>query len=153
MELFESIIQALSGYDVAFEIKDRELAVMNRRNGNVLSVFEEVSFSRDRKERYVEYTVDFSTQHRHYDPEDADELLDYMRSILDDRTLPLEFYLEEKPRFGTEIPSEDLGRLSVSYLQDLFRYFNIDLLPFDFEIHSWSGRYDTGRRRVADLKP
>ena len=153
MELFESIIQALSGYDVDFESKEHELAVVNRGNGNVLSVFEEESFSLDRKERFVEYIVQFSTQHRHFDAEDADELLEYMRSILDDRTLPLEFYLDGKPRFGTDIPSEDLDRLSVSYMQDLFGYFNLDLLPYDFEIHSWSGKYDTGRRRVAGLKP
>ena len=153
MELFEAIIQALSGYDAGFEIRDRELAVVNRGNGNVLSVFEEVSFSRDRKERYAEYIVEFSTQHCHFDEEDADELLDYMRSILDDRTLPLEFYQDETPRFGGELKSEDLDRLSLSFLANEYGFIHADLLSLDYEIHSWSGKYDTGRRRVADLKP
>ena len=153
MELFEAIIQALWAYDVDFEIKEHELAVVNRGNGNVLSVFEEESFSLDRKERYVEFTVEFSTQHRHYDPEDADELLDYMRSILDDRTLPLEFYQDETPRFGGELKSEDLDRLSVSYLTNEYGFIRADLLSLDYEIRSWSGKYDTGRRRVADLNP
>ena len=153
MELFESIIQALSGYDVDFESKEHELAVVNRGNGNVLSVFEEESFSLDRKERFVEYIVQFSTQHRHFDAEDADELLEYMRSILDDRTLPLEFYLDGKPRFGGEFKAEELDRLSVSYLADEYGFIRADLLSLDYEIHSWSGKYDTGRRRVAGLKP
>ena len=107
----------------------------------------------DRKERFVEYIVQFSTQHRHFDAEDADELLEYMRSILDDRTLPLEFYLDGKPRFGTDIPSEDLDRLSASYLENEYEFIHADLLSLDYEIHSWSGKYDTGRRRVAGLKP
>ena len=153
MELFEAIIQALSGYDVDFEIKGRALAVVNRGNGNVLSVFEEEAFSSDRTERFVEYIVQFSTQHRHFDAEDADELLDYMRSILDDRTLPLEFYQDGKPRFGGELKSEDLDRLSVSFLANEYGFIHADLLSLDYEIRSWSGKYDTGRRRVAGLKP
>ena len=153
MELFEAIIQALSGYDVAFEIKEHELAVVNRGNGNVLSVFEEEAFSLNRKKRFVEYIVAFSTQHRHFDAEDADELLDYIRSILDDRTLPLEFYQDEKPRFGGEIQVEDLDLLSVSYLANEYGFIHADLLSLEYEIHSWSGKYDTGRRRVAGLKP
>ena len=153
MELFEAIIQALSGYDMDFEIKDRKLAVVNRCNGNVLSVFEEIGFSRDGKERYVEYIVQFSTQHCHFDAEDADGLLDYIRSILNDQALPLEFYLDGKPGFGGEIPLEDLDRLSVSYLENEYGFIHADLLSLDYEIHSWSGKYDTGRRRVADLNP
>ena len=156
MTLFESLIQALSGYDVDFEIKDHELAVVNRGNGNVLSVFEETGFSRDGKEQSVEYIVQFSTQHCHFDPEWMDELLEsileYIKEILDDQVLPLEFYLDGKPRFGGEFPSEDLDRLSVSYLENEYGFIRADLLSLDYEIHSWSGKYDTGHRRVADLK-
>ena len=157
MTLFEALIQALSGYDVDFEIREHELAVVNRGNGNVLSVFEDESFSLDRKERFVEYIVQFSTQHCHFDAEWMGELLEsileYIKEILDDQVLPLEFFLDGKPRFGGEFKAEDLDRLSVSYLADEYGFIRADLLSLDYEIHSWSGKYDTGRRRVADLKP
>jgi hypothetical protein len=82
-----------------------------------------------------------------------ESILEYIKQILDDQVLPLEFYLDGKPRFGGELKSEDLERLSVSYLTNKYGFIHADLLSLDYEIHSWSGKYDTGRRRVADLKP
>ncbi len=152
MRLFDSIIHAISDYQVSVEIKEHELTVMNRNNDNVLRVFEDEFVSQDMNERYAEYIVEFSTQHQHFDDDSEDEIIDYILSILDDEVLPLEFYLDGKRRFGGEIKKAELDDLSVSSLSKHYGFISDNLLSFEYEIRSWSGKYDTGLRKVSELK-
>ena len=152
MKLFETIINAITDYDVSVEVKDHELVIINSDNGNKLHVYEDEGFSQDMTIRYVNYIVEFSTQHRHFDADDEDDILEYILVILNDKVLPFEFYMDGKRRFGGEIYLEDLDKLSVSFLAQEHYYSTDYILSLDYEIHSWSGKYDTGLRRVADLK-
>lgn len=152
MKLFETIVNAITDYDVSIEVKDHELVIINSDNGNKLHVYEDEGFSQDMTIRYVDYIVEFSTQHRHFDADDEDDILEYILAILNDKVLPFEFYMDGKRQFGGEIGLEDWYKLSVSYLSKWIGYPSDYLLSFDYEIHSWSGKYDTGLRRVADLE-
>ena len=123
--------------------------ITNRDNGKYIEVIEErYNTNTARTETYVEYTVCFATQHRHYD--DTEDAADYIRQLLTDGILPLEFYREGKNRFGCDIEREKLGGLSPEVLADAVGYRVDHLSQFEFEIHSWSGRYDVTRTNVAD---
>ena len=151
MKLFETIIHAMTDYDVSVEVKEHELTIVNQENGNKLHVYEDMGYSQDMTICYVEYIVEFSTQHHHFDADDEDDILEYILAILNDKVLPLEFYMNGKRRFGGEIEAEGLDKLSVPFLAQQYGYASDYLLAFEYEIHSWSGKYDTGLRRVADL--
>lgn len=152
MKLFDTIVSAMTDYDVSIEVKEHELVIINRNNNNKLHVYEDVGYSQDMKTCFVDYIVEFSTQHCHFDADDEDDILDYVQLILSDTVLPFEFYMDGKRRFGGEIKANDLDNLSVSFLARQYGYTSDYLLSFDYEIHSWTGKYDTGLRRVADLQ-
>ena len=153
MKLFDAIEDVVATYAVSVEAKGHELVIMNSNNNNNLYVYEEEYFSQDMKDRFVQYIVYFSTQHRHFDGNEEDEALEYILAIMEDKVLPLEFYKDGKRRFGGELAVEELDNLSVSSLSKHYGYTSDYLLSFDYEIHSWSGRYDTGLRKVSELKP
>ncbi|MBQ3264156.1 MAG: hypothetical protein IJH07_00120 [Ruminococcus sp.] len=157
MKLFEMIVDAVIDYDVSAEVKEHVLALVNHDNGNKLYVYEEEYYSQDMTEHFVEYIVQFSTQHRHFSVDEEDDIIEYVLAILSDEVLPLEFYRDGQGGRGGEIYLEDLDKLSVSFLAEQFYYTSDHLLDYllslDYEIHSWSGKYDTGLRKVSDLKP
>ncbi|MED9968849.1 MAG: hypothetical protein UFA98_02400 [Ruminococcus sp.] len=153
MKLFEKIVNVISDYNVSVEVKKHELNIINRDNDNVLHVYEDMFLSQDKKESFSEYIVEFSTQHRHFEYDSEDEITEYILLILNDKVLPLEFYMDGKRRFGGETNSDELDDLSVSSLSKHYGCTSEYLISFDYEIHSWSGKYDTGLRKVSDLKP
>lgn len=153
MKLFDTIVSAMTDYDVSVEVKENKLVIINRKNGNDLYVYKEEYYNdEEMTDLFVEYIVGFSTQHCHFSADDEDDIIEYVLAILNDEVLPLEFYKDGERRFGGEIYLEDLDKLSVSFLAQNHYYSTDYILPLDYEIHSWSGKYDTGLRRVADLQ-
>ena len=153
IDLFDMSANAITAYNVSYEVKEHELIIVNPDNGYKLHVYEDVGYSQDMTIRYVEYIVEFSTQHRHFDADNEDDIREYILAILNDEVLPLEFYMDGKRRFGGEIGADDWDKLSLSFLSQQYGYTSDYLQPFDYEIHSWSGKYDTGLRKVSELKP
>ena len=99
---------------------------------------------------YAEYTVRFATQHRHFD--DIDDALSYVTDIVCDRVLAIEFFdADGRDIFGGEILSESISPLTVSALTKSFAKMRSELKRLYFEIHSFSGRYDTERNPVMSL--
>ena len=134
MKLFDAIVDAVTTYAVSVEVKEHELVIMNSDNSNKLYVYEEEYFSQDMQDRFVRYIIAFSTQHRHFDADEQDEVLEYILAVLNDKVLPLEFFKDGKRGFGGEINSDEY------------------MMSLEYEIHSWSGKYDTGIRKVSELK-
>ena len=154
MKVLNAIAAALSKEGVAVAVADDELTVVNRTNGNELKVYREAYYSQDMTECFIQYIVCFSTQHRHFDDDAEDcaaEILAYIRQILSDEVLPFEFYRDGKSGTGGEITREEAERLTVSGLAKQYGYTSDDLLPLDYTITSWSGKYDSGIKHVADL--
>ena len=119
-------------------IKEDEAVLSNKDTGEKLEIYEEQYCSSDMKDVFVQYIVCFSTQHRHFD--DLSEAENYIRMILTDDVLPIEFYIDGKRKFGGEISKADFERLSIEFLADRFGYTVDYIAQFDYEIHSWSGK-------------
>ena len=108
-----------------------------------------IVLSDDTTPEYTEYTVSFSTQHRHFSSlEKAEE---YIRLIISDEVLPIEFFESNRARFGSEIRKNDFDDITTEKLAQIFGYTVEYLSQFEFEVHSWSGKYDLKRTKVSEL--
>ncbi len=123
---------------------ESDMAVLTNRNTGVhIEIFEDKYSTKDMKESFAEYRVCFSTQHRHF--EDLGKVEKYVRLILTDEILPTEFYYNGERRFGGEITKADYQDLNIEHLAELFGYTVEYIYQFDFEVSSWSGKYNIER--------
>ena len=140
---FLNEIQKEFAFDLS--LKEDGAILTNRKTRESIEIFEEEYNSVDPKDGlYVEYIVCLTTQHRHF--EDLSDVAEYIRLILKDEVLPIEFYLNGERRFGGEIKKTDFDRLTVEFLAGYYGYSVEYLSQFEYGIHSWSGRYNVERR-------
>ncbi len=127
-------------FELTVETGDDCAVFCHKTNGNRLLIQrDEYYTSDDKKETFTEYTVCFSTQHRHFG--DLKEAIDYACGIFSDKTLALEFYDSDgRDRFGGDIKAGD-GR-SPAELMRKFGYTGQYLKGGSCVIHSWSGGSD-----------
>lgn len=138
-------IQKVFAFDLS--IKNDEVKLTNRNTGESIEVFEEEYSSADSEtDSFIEYTVCFSTQHRHF--EDLSNVKQYIIQLLNDEVLPIEFFLHGERRFGGEIKITDYDGLTIDFLANHYGYSVEYISQFEYEIHSWSGQYNTERRRI-----
>ena len=150
MKEWNTVIAFLQGYDVKVSETEDEMTIANPANGNVIRVIDESAPAGEApSERYEEYIVEFATQHRHFD--DREDAIDYVRELMEDETLPLEFFLDGKRRFGGDIPRAELPLLSQTRLAERFMVPPEQIAAYQFEIYSWSGKYDALRADVSRL--
>ena len=147
MENWDFLLEMQKHYDFELSVEEGRRVLRNPRTGGQIEIFEESYTTDSRKtETFTEYIVCFSTQHRHLeDPEDVE---DYIRQILADEVLPIEFYSQGQRCWGSEIRREDFADLDAVQLSSLFGYPTAYLSQLEYEIHSWSGQYDVPLRRV-----
>ena len=151
MEKWNTLIASLRGYDVAVSETEDELTVTDRANGSEMVVFDEsYQQSEDPSDIFTNIVVSFSTQHRHF--EDMEDAAEYVLQILSDEVLPLEFYQDGQPGFGGDIERDALPLLSQAWLAERFMVPAEQLAAYQFEIHSWSGKYDVAKTPVKELK-
>jgi|GEM_PF-2845390 len=153
-------------WDPLYELAEKHRLILTTENakailtdpktGEHIDVFAEKYYSKEyfttgsEDEAFVEYIVYFSTQHAHF--EDFDDALEYVEAIIADEVLPIEFYLNGERRFGGEITRADFEELSAEFLASYYGYTVEYLSQFEYEIHSWSGRYNTEVRRVEKVE-
>ena len=151
MEKWNMLIASLRGYDVAVSETEDKVVITDRANGSEMVVFDEsYQQSEDPSDLFINIVVSFSTQHRHF--EDVEDATEYVLQILSDEVLPLEFYRDGQRRFGGDIERSDLPLLSQAWLAERFMVPAEQLAAYQFEIHSWSGKYDVLRTGVVGLK-
>lgn len=150
MEKWNTLIASLRGYEVDISETEDELTVTDRANGSEMVVFDEsYQQSEDPSDIFTNIVVSFSTQHRHF--EDMDDATEYVLQILSDEVLPLEFYRDGQPGFGGDIERDELPLLSQAWLAERFLLPTEQLAAYQFEIHSWSGKYDAPCTDVSRL--
>ncbi len=133
MPLFDTISNAVKPYDASVIIRENELTVTNRQNGKTFS----------------EYIVEFSTQHRHFEEDEEEEIIDYILSIMRDEVLPIEFFCNDQRRFGGELDRKKNPCVDpAKWLADI-SYDAAQHAAFTYEINSWSGRFDTGKQNLT----
>ncbi|MBR3299813.1 MAG: hypothetical protein IKI64_11565 [Clostridia bacterium] len=152
MSKWDSLHELAQKHRLALTVDDAKAILTDPKTGEHIDILEEKYYPKrdtttgSEDEAFVEYIVYFSTQHAHF--EDLDDALEYVEAIIADEVLPIEFYLNEKRRFGGEITKEDFEELSAEFLASYYGYTLEYLSQFEYEIHSWSGRYNTERKRV-----
>ncbi len=152
MNKWDSLHELAQKHRLALTVDNAKAILTDPKTGEHIEVLEEKYYpKRDsitgaENEAFVEYIVYFSTQHVHF--EDLDDALEYVAAIIADEVLPIEFYLNGKRSFGGEIAKSDFEVLSAEFLASYYGYTVEHLSQFEYEIHSWSGRYNTERRRV-----
>ena len=149
MSLFDSISNVVKPYDANVTIHENELTVTNRQNGKTITVFAETYYDKDGAVRLSEYIVEFSTQHRHFEEDEEEEIIDYILSIMRDEVLPIEFFCNDQRRFGGELDRKKNPCVDpAKWLADI-SYDAAQHAAFTYEINSWSGRFDTGKQNLT----
>ena len=149
MPLFDTISNAVKPYDASVIIRENELTVTNRQNGKTITVFAETYYDKDGAVRLSEYIVEFSTQHRHFEEDEEEEIIDYILSIMRDEVLPIEFFCNDQRRFGGELDRKKNPCVDpAKWLADI-SYDAAQHAAFTYEINSWSGRFDTGKQNLT----
>ncbi len=149
MPLFDTISNAVKPYDASVIIRENELTVTNRQNGKTITVFAETYYDKNGAARFSKYIVEFSTQHRHFEEDEEEEIIDYILSIMRDEVLPIEFFCNDQRRFGGELDRKKNPCVDpAKWLADI-SYDAAQHAAFTYEINSWSGRFDTGKQNLT----
>jgi hypothetical protein len=152
MNKWDSLYELAEKHRLALTVTNAKAILSDPKTGEQIEVLENKYYSKKASitgsegEAFVEYIVYFSTQHAHF--EDFDDALEYVEAIIADEVLPIEFYLNGEDCFGGEIAKADFEGLSAEFLASYYGYTVEYLSQFEYEIHSWSGRYNTERKRV-----
>ena len=143
MALYDDLGELARTYGLVFRAGENAASLTEPASGRVIDIYSE------EYDTHTEYIVGFSTQHRHI--EEPEEAADFVREILLDEALPIEFYLNGARRFGGDLTREEAAALTVTALAARFMLPADVLKTYDYEITSWSGRFDTGRSPVSAL--
>ena len=163
MTEFPFLVKVRNQYQLDVTEQKNHAVLKSRKTNALIEVFRDEYSSSSGDSAFLCYTVYFSTQHRHFDCwKDAQGLVDqeelreteaqvetYIRQILSDEVLPIEFY--GVGQFGGDITRDDYFNLSAALLTERFLCSVEELSQCDFEIHSWSGQYDVQRTPVTEL--
>ncbi len=142
MNKWDLLIDIQKSFEFDLTVKNDEAVLTNRDTGESIEIYEE----RYTSDNSYEYVVCFSTQHCHFD--DIDDAAEYIRLILTDEVLPIEFYFGGKDYFGGEIRKSDYNKLNKEFLARRFGYDTEYISQFEYEVHSWSGKYNLSLRKV-----
>ncbi|MBQ6163041.1 MAG: hypothetical protein IJK23_01065 [Clostridia bacterium] len=127
-------------YNAALTRKDGGLIFTNRENGKTITVLEDPVRGADGKELSAEYIAEVAAQHRHY--EDFEDALDYVEQLMRDEILAIEYYAGAEPRFGGDIERSELNDPNPPTRGTIFSMLPADHPGLNYEIISWSGKYD-----------
>jgi len=136
-------------FDLTVNYGDDYAVLTNPVTGAKIVISEDTCLNGDGT-AFPEYTVCFSTQHRHFSS--MDKVVLYIRQILTDEILPIEFFECGRARFGGEIRKIDFDSISPKSLAQLFGYTSGYLSGLEIEVHSWSGKYDLKRTKVSEIQ-
>jgi len=135
--------------NIRYQLNDKVLSIYNLNNDNKIEVIKEIHKYEDSYSE--EYIVSFATQHCHFE-DDCYQVFEYINDIINDKSLPIEFFLNDKDLFGGELSRDEYDNISVDVLVKHFGCNEDYILNLFYEIHSWSGTYDIERRPVLSLK-
>ena len=88
---------------------------------------------------YYTYLMQFATQHR--DTSSKDDLIKYALSFANTEKAAIEFFENEKNRFGGEIEVSLLDNISYDDLRNYFGYPHLDLTNLTFKVRAWNACY------------
>ena len=90
-----------------------------------------------------EFVVCFSFQHRHF--EDEEDVSGWIREIIGNNKLAIEFFNKEQRHFGSEIDTAELQNLSYNKLEQFTGYYGSTKLldvADSFKVRGWDYKYN-----------
>lgn len=135
------LVEFVKNNNFKYDYSDNKIVIYNSNNSRYIEIILDVC---------DEYIVSFETQHCHFN--DVEDILDYINRIIDDDVLSIEFYINDKRKFGGDISKDFFNKLSIDSLVDYFGFDEDTLSHFDYEVYSWSGVYDVKREPVTNLR-
>ena len=88
---------------------------------------------------YNTYTVYFATQHLHIT--ECDDLIDTIAKFANASIAAIEFYDNERNRFGGQIETKRLENLTYDTLRTYFGYPHLDISHLTFRVYTWDKKY------------
>lgn len=88
---------------------------------------------------YYIYLLKFATSHR--DISSQNELIECVQSFVSGKKATIEFFENEKNKFGGEIDASFLDDLTYNKLRNYFGYPNIDISNLTFKVRAWNNQY------------
>ena len=122
---------AFFGLELQFAEDDSNVVILNPNYDANITVYDEE----------YEFIVCFSFQHRHFEKEK--DIIEWICKIISGNTFAIEFYNNERRRFGSEIDAEELHELTYKKLEQFTGYYGSTKLldvADSFKIRSWDGK-------------
>ena len=135
------LVEFVKNNNFKYDYIDNKIVIYNLNNSRYIEII---------IDEYDEYIVSFETQHCHFN--DIEDIIDYINRIVEDDVLPIEFYINDKRKFGGDISKDFFNKLSIDSLVDYFGFDEDTLSHFDYEVYSWSGVYDVRKESVTNLR-
>ncbi len=85
---------------------------------------------------YDTYTICFATQHLHIS--DRKKLVEAISNFANGSMAAIEFYDNGKNRFGGQIVTEYLSKITYDSLREYFGYPNYDISNLTFHVYAWN---------------
>ena len=131
---FSFIKELFSGFDVDIQIVNN-VETIYIRNIQFLDPIIIHYFPDD----YYIYLLRFATQH--CDTSSKEELIQYALSFANAEKAAIEFFENEKNRFGGAIEVSLLDNISYDDLRNHFGYPHLDLTNLTFKVRAWNACY------------
>ena len=89
------------------------------------------------EDEWTPYILYFSFQHWHLN--DEENIIEIIRDIIDGKLLSIEFFKNDKRRFGGDIEIQDLQDLSYEALENYFSDLQINIIDVadTFKVRGW----------------
>lgn len=135
-----NIINWIKKNKFKYQYKDDYVVIINSNNGNRIEIIRDGN----------EYILSFKTQHCHFN--DIDDVYDYINKFVNDELFSIELYDKDIRKFGGDISKDLYDNLTIRFLAAYFYCDENIISGFNYDLYSWSGKYDISRESVANLK-
>ena len=137
---FDFIIKAFPNLKIEMSHDGETITILNPYSNSNIIVDYEFFVSTDGLDSFEQYTTQFSYQHRHF--ENENDVIEWIKTIVDDSLLAIEFFEGDENRFGGEIPCSSVSQLTYDVFVKEHGYYMGITQCDNFKIRSWSGKND-----------
>lgn len=123
--------ESFSGFELQFSDDFSHAVIINRNWHENITVYDEE----------YEFIVCFSFQHRHF--KDEEDVVEWIREIIDSKKLAIEFFKKEQRCFGSEIDTAELQDLSYEKLEQFTGHYGFTKLldmTDSFKVRGWDSK-------------
>ena len=137
---FDFIIKAFPNLKIEMSRDGETITILNPYSNSNIIVDYELFVRTDGLDSFEQYTTQFSYQHRHF--ENENDVIEWIKIIVNDSLLAIEFFKGDENRFGGEISCSSVSQLTYDVFVEEYGYYMGITQCDNFKIRSWSGEND-----------